>query len=201
MALNTKMGYAAGLLALVTICLSFGYMYADDTALMDENGDPRICEFSYDEDTSAERQEKIPVCLALQVTDIFSQVFFVAALSVCVTSLFRTALAGDEEEVPSGMPTFIGLTAVASILTVFGRAEFGHILEMDGEYHQQLTDLKFQKTPFGVVFWTNFTFLVILFSVLVISMAMNMRMAGMMTHMSKKSKESEETRNDSFFGF
>ena len=200
MALNTMMGYGAGLLALVTIGLSFGYMYADDTALMDGNGDPRICEFSYDEDTSAKRQEKIPVCLALQVTDIFSQVFFVAALSVCVTSLFRNALARDEEEVPSGMPTFIGLTAVASILTVFGRAKFGHILEMDGEYHQQLTDLGFDKAHFGWVFWTNFGFLVILF-LLLISMVIKTRMGGMMTHMSKKSKESEETRNDSFFGF
>lgn len=201
MALNTKMGYGAVFLALLTIGLSFGFMYADDTALMDENGDPRICEFSYDEDTSAKRQEKIPVCLALQVTDIFSQVFFVAALSVCVTSLFRTALAGKEEEVPSGMPTFIGLTAVASILTVFGRAEFGHILEMDGEYHQQLTDLKFQKRAFGVVFWANFIFLAILFSLLVISLAIKTRMAGMMTHMTKKLKANEETSNDSFFGF
>ena len=66
MALTSWLRYGTGAFAVATIVISFRYMYADDTPLMDVDGDPRIREFSYDEDTSAERKERIPACLALQ---------------------------------------------------------------------------------------------------------------------------------------
>jgi len=202
MALTTWLKYGTGVFAVVTIAISFGYMYADDTPLMDVDGDPRICEFSYDEDTSAERKERIPACLALQVTDIFSQVFFVSALSVGLTGLFRTQLAGEGEDVSSNMPAFIGLTVMGSILTVFGRAEFGLIFETDGSYHAKLIDLGFDKAHFGWVFWTNFIFLISLILMLVVNRVTNTGgMFGMMTHMTKDSKGNEKSSNGSFLGF
>ena len=201
MALTSWLRYGTGAFAVATIVISFRYMYADDTPLMDVDGDPRICEFSYDEDTSAERKERIPACLALQVTtDIFSQVFFVSALSVGLTGLFRTQLAGEGEEVFSNMPAFIGLTVMGSILTVFGRAEFGLIFETDGSYHAKLIDLGFEKVHFGWVFWTNFIFLISLVLMLVVNMALKNTdgMFGMMTHMTKDSKGNEKSSNGSF---
>ena len=70
------------------------------------------------------------------------------------------------------MPAFIGLTVMGSILTVFGRAEFGLIFETDGSYHAKLIDLGFEKVHFGWVFWTNFIFLISLVLMLVVNMAL-----------------------------
>ena len=201
MMLNKAMlKYVASGTALVTIGISFGYMYANDTALMDENGDPRICEFSYDNFTSSERQDRIPVCLALQVTDIFTQVFYVTALSVAITGFFKAAVNAQEEPSASSLPTLIGLTVVASLVTVFGRAVFGDVFDGDSK---QLDDLEFDATSFSVVFYTNFVYLIIVFLLLVLMMLPMLAENGMFrmnTHM-KKSMQSETTNSGGFFGF
>ena len=63
----------------------------------------------------------IPVCLAMQVTDIFAQVFFVAGLGAGITGVFQRGLEPERSDKWSEkLPVFVGFCFIASLISVLG---------------------------------------------------------------------------------
>lgn len=148
--------YAAATFSGITLVTTFVGMYADNSPLVSHR-EPRICEFSYTKSFDTDTQMTlIPVCLAMQVTDIFAQVFFVAGLGAGITGVFQRGLEPERTDKWSEkLPVFVGLCFIASLISVFGRATFSHIAETGGAFTARMSNLDFDKTMFLMVFWIN----------------------------------------------
>lgn len=126
------------------------FTYETESPLIDEKGDPRACEFSYNELGTDERTKTISLCLAVQVTDIFTSVFFAAAAVKLFSVLFVT------RDVKEHLGALCAFVCVGSIISFLGRYLLLENGDVDGFDH-----LNFEKGWITATVWVCFVTFII----------------------------------------
>ncbi len=126
------------------------FTYETESPLIDEKGDPRACEFSYNELGTDERTRTSPCGLAVQGRDIFTCIFFAEAAVKLVAVLFVTR---DVKECIEALGAFV---CVGSIISFLGRYLLLENGDVDGFDH-----LNFEKGWITATVWVCFVTFII----------------------------------------
>ena len=106
------------------------YIFESGSPLINDDGDPRACEFSYNDLSTENRTKTISLCLATQVTDIFTEVFYAAGM----VKLFALLFGGEGERAGEYLSVLCAFVSVGSLISIMGRGvllESGDVDDFD----------------------------------------------------------------------
>lgn len=104
-----------------TIGVLFSLFYNTKTPLIFNEHQPRVCEFVYGDLDAEPKQNAIATCLALQVGDVFAQVFFLIGIALMLAGLIK---APSETGLRNAFSSFLALSTIGLSVLIASRSSF-----------------------------------------------------------------------------